>query len=355
MSSHVFIPGGAGFVGSQLAKRFKADGWSVTVLDNLKRRGSELNLPELKALGITFVHGDVRNPSDFEAIDGADLLVDCSAEPSVHAGSQGSPDYVVHTNLMGTYHMLEWARKKQAAFILLSTSRVYPIEKLNALPFSETETRYAWSSNSGTDIAGYSPKGIQENFSLEGPRSLYGTSKLCSELLLQEYCHNYQLKGIVNRCGILAGSHQMGKVDQGVIALWVARHLFNGQLAYHGYEGSGKQVRDLLHCEDLYQLIKAECSTTETWNGDIYNAGGGLKHSVSLLELTELCREVTGREIAIGCKPETSPLDLRSYLTDSDKAKQCFSWTPSWSPKDIVQDIHDWLIASPDELKPLFL
>ena len=113
------------------------------------------------------------------------------------------------------------------------------------------------------------------------------------------------MPAIINRCGVLAGPWQMGKVDQGVITLWVARHVFGLPLKYIGYGGLGKQVRDVLHVNDLFDLIVLQMSSPESWDGRIYNVGGGREVSVSLLELTELCRRATGREVPIGRVPET--------------------------------------------------
>jgi CDP-paratose 2-epimerase len=345
------ITGGAGFVGSRLALLLAADGVEVIVMDNLKRRGSELNLPELKSAGVVFFHGDVRNPADFSVLPSVDLLIDASAEPSVHAGSSGTPDYVVHTNLLGTYHMLEWARQNDAAFLLLSTSRVYPIAHLEKCAYQEKSSRFTWC---GPFSSGVSEKGISESFPLDGPRSLYGTSKLCSEHLLEEYVHMFGMKGVINRCGILAGAHQMGKVDQGVVALWCARHLFGGSLAYHGYGGLGKQVRDMLHVSDLYRLIQSQWHGVNHWKAEVYNVGGGVDFSVSLKELTQLCCETTGKAVTMGSKPETSPLDLRCYITDSTKAMTEFNWEPKVSPRAIVEEIVNWLKGQPEKLKPLF-
>src|SRR4051794_11741987 len=131
----VLITGGAGFVGSNLASalRRRHPGWGIVAFDNLKRRGSELNLPRLREEGIDFVHGDVRNPADLDALGEIDALVECSAEPSVLAGTDGSPDYVVQTNLLGAYHCLELARRRDADMVFLSTSRVYPVATLEGL------------------------------------------------------------------------------------------------------------------------------------------------------------------------------------------------------------------------------
>src|SRR5438128_1089745 len=139
----ILITGGAGFVGSNLALKLKLDypGAKITVLDNLKRRGSELSLKRLKDADITFVHGDIRNKEDlvFEKVD---LLLECSAEPSVLAGINSAPDYLMNTNLVGTLNCLEIARAHNAACLFLSTSRVYPISYINELAFKETASRF---------------------------------------------------------------------------------------------------------------------------------------------------------------------------------------------------------------------
>ena len=171
----VLVTGGAGFVGSNLAVAFRDRGDAVTALDNLHRRGSELNLPRFRERGIEFRRGDVRNPADLDGLDGAfDVFIEASAEPSVHAGLDGSPDYLLGTHLTGTLHCLEFARKRAGVFVFLSTSRVYSIAPLRALPLVETDTRFV------CDTA------IDESFPTHLPRSLYGASKLASELIIQE-------------------------------------------------------------------------------------------------------------------------------------------------------------------------
>lgn len=240
MSRKVLITGGAGFVGSSLglglAQRYPD--WKITALDNLKRRGSELNLPRLKQAGIEFIHGDVRNREDLDPVAmEPDLILECSAEPSVLAG-YASPGYVLETNLVGTINCLELARQTQADFIFLSTSRVYPIAHLNALKFAETETRFQLLDEQ--ILPGVSSQGISEEFPLDGVRSLYGSTKLASELLIAEYGDTYGMRTLINRCGVLTGPWQMGKVDQGVFALWMSAHYFQKLLKYIGYGGNGK-------------------------------------------------------------------------------------------------------------------
>jgi CDP-paratose 2-epimerase len=349
---NVLITGGAGFVGSNLAIKLKQDfpGSNITVLDNLKRRGSELSLKRLKDAGIEFVHGDIRNKEDlvFEKVD---LLLECSAEPSVLAGIDSSPEYLMNTNLVGTLNCLEVAREHNAASLFLSTSRVYPISYINNLKFKEEDTRFTILDNQ--DLPGASSKGIAENFPLDKPRSLYGTTKLASELVVAEYIDTYGMKAIVNRCGVITGPWQMGKIDQGVFVLWVAKHYFKQSLSYIGYGGEGKQVRDFIHIDDLYMAIKVQLENFEDYNGQTWNIGGGLENSVSLQELTALCEEVTGNKIEISSVKEDRPADLRFFITDSSKflARSGLSWDKD--AKQTVQDIYDWIHANENDLKPI--
>ena len=119
----ILITGGAGFVGANLALMFaQARGWPVTAFDNLHRRGSELALARLRAGGVDFIHGDIRNPEDVDGLPAADVLIECSAEPSVHSGYDGSARYLINTNLIGTFNCLEYARRHGTGVIFLSTS-----------------------------------------------------------------------------------------------------------------------------------------------------------------------------------------------------------------------------------------
>ncbi len=339
----ICITGGAGFVGSNLAVAFKKAHPSVEVIafDSLKRRGSELALERLRAHGIRFIHGDVRCVEDLAELPSFDLLIDCSAEPSVQAGATGSPRYVLQTNLMGTIYCLEAARERGAAVLFMSTSRVYPMDRINALPFADGATRYAWTPDGS--VPGLSDEGIGEEFPLAGVRSFYGASKLASEMLLQEYVNAYNVKALINRCGVIAGPWQMGKVDQGVVTLWVARHEFGKPLSYNGYGGHGKQVRDVMHIDDLAALLLKQCASLKNWDGRIYNVGGGNAVSTSLRELTVLCEEVAGKKATIGSVPETSPMDVRIYVTDARRVMKEYGWKPAKGMREIVGDVYRWI------------
>lgn len=324
---------------------------ALVAFDNLKRRGSELALPRLKEQGIEFLHGDVRCKDDLLEIDNVDLILDCSAEPSVLAGVGGSPSYVIDTNLTGTINCLELARRSNADVIFLSTSRIYPIAPLSEANLVESSSRLSFSDNQS--VKGLSSQGVSEEFPLEGARSLYGATKLASELLLTEYIESYKIRGVTNRCGVLTGPWQMGKVDQGVIVLWAAKHFFNKKLAYIGYGGTGKQVRDILHIEDLYRLLQKQIPALDDISGGVFNIGGGVDCSVSLLELTQLCQEFTGNSIPIDSVPETRPNDLPVYISDCRKAQDRFAWQAEINAAEILEEICSWIQDNKLALEPL--
>ncbi|PMD98502.1 3-beta hydroxysteroid dehydrogenase [Siphonobacter sp. BAB-5405] len=346
----ILITGGAGFVGSALALNLKKNypSYEIFALDNLKRRGSELNINRLKAAGIEFVHGDIRSKEDFDVIPAVDAVIEASAEPSVLAGLNGSPDYLINTNLVGTINCLNFALKHKANFIFLSTSRIYPIKPLEKLTYQEEDTRFALTEEQ--PLPGASAAGIAEHFPLDGARSLYGATKLASELMIHEYNEFYGLKTVINRCGVLTGPWQMGKADQGVMVLWVARHFYEQQLAYIGFNGTGKQTRDMLHVADLYRLVDWQLHNIDKVNGEVLNVGGGVEVSTSLVELTKICQEVTGKTIPIKAVTEGRTADIPLYITDNSKVIELTGWKPEISIRQIVEEVHEWLQENAEQL-----
>lgn len=343
----ILVTGGAGFVGSNLAIRIKSSllETKVVAFDNLKRRGSELSLTRLKSNGVEFFHGDVRSQSDIAQLGPIEAIIDCAAEPSVLAGLDGATQYLVDTNLVGTVNLLETAKKYQSKFILLSSSRIYPFKVINNLKYLETETRFE------LDDPSLSRDGISEDFPLAGERSLYGATKLSSELLLAEYASMFDFDYVVNRCGVIAGPWQMGKVDQGFLVLWVARHIFNGELRFTGFGGKGKQTRDLLHIDDLGDLIIHQLK-----NGlprDIFNVGGGYERLVSLLEVTKVVEEITGNRIKIAGVSETHPNDCIYYCTNNRKVSEHTGWRPKRTVETLVSDIANWINSNKALLSPI--
>ncbi len=353
-SKTILITGGAGFVGSSLAISLKKKypGYQIICLDNLKRRGSELNILRLNEAEVKFFHGDIRNKEDFDSVpEKIDLLIEASAEPSVLAGIQGTPDYLLNTNLTGTINCLNFAVKNKSDFIFLSTSRVYPIEKIEQIKFEEQPNRFVVSPSQA--VSGVSSNGISESFPLDGYRSLYGASKLSSELIINEYKHFYKLKTVINRCGVLTGPWQMGKIDQGVVVLWMARHFWKKSLGYIGYGGLGKQVRDMLHVDDLFRLIDIQAHEMGKYSGETFNVGGGNEVSLSLLELTLLCEKITGNHIHIDKVIESRQADIRIYITDNSKIINASGWTPQIGVEQILQEIFIWIRDNEQSLKPI--
>jgi len=326
---NILITGGAGFVGSSLAINFKNKypKINITCFDNLSRRGSELNLPRLKANKISFIYGDTRNQEDLKNIS-TDLIIDCSAEPSVLAGNT-NPYFLINNNLIGTINCLEIARNKKSDFVFLSSSRIYPIDELNKNKF----------------------KPVPENFPLGKYRSLYGATKLSSELIIQEYINSFQIKAIIDRCGCITGPWQFGKVDQGVFTLWMAAHYFKKELSYIGYGGKGKQIRDFIHINDLFNILDIQLNSIKKYSGEIYNIGGGIKNSVSLAQLSKICENISGNKIKIHSIKENRPNDILCYISDISKIKKVSHWSPVIDINKTMTDIYNWIKENENTLK----
>jgi CDP-paratose 2-epimerase len=331
----VLVTGGAGFIGANVALGILArhPAWEVLAVDNLRRRGSELNLARMRAAGVRFEHGDVRVADDLAGLPPVDVLVECSAEPSVLAGSSGGRDYVVQANLVGAYNCLEKALADSAQLIFLSTSRVYPVAGLEALRYREGDTRFELLDDQ--PFPGASADGVSEDFPLAGARTLYGATKLSAELLIAEYAAGYGLRTVINRCGVVAGPWQMGKIDQGVFTYWMLAHHFRRPLSYIGFGGSGKQVRDLLHVDDLVDLIDEQMSEPDAWSGRSV--------SLSLLETTELARRITGNAIDVEPSGESRPGDVPIYVSDCSALHARTAWRPRRDAERTLADIHAWI------------
>ena len=350
LSERLLITGGAGFVGSNLAVSLASrhPEWELVALDNLHRKGSELNLPRLEEAGVRFVRGDVREPGDLEPLAPITALLECSAEPSVMSAVDGNTSFTYHTNLTGAYNCLELARRSEAYVIFLSTSRVYPVAALNELAYEEAETRFELSDRQ--QLPGASRAGISERFATAGARTLYGTTKLAAELLIEEYRAMFGLRAAVNRCGVIAGPWQMGKVDQGVFTHWMLSHHFGVPLSYIGFGGRGKQVRDLLHVDDLVDLVERQLLEPDAWDGHTFNVGGGRDCSLSLLEATSACQRLTGQEVPIEPVLETRPGDVPVYLSDCGVLFEHTDWRPSRSAERTLDDVHEWICADQERI-----
>jgi CDP-paratose 2-epimerase len=158
---------------------------------------------------------------------------------------------------------------------------------------------------------------------------------------------------VINRCGVIAGPWQFGKVDQGIAVFWLASHMFGNPLKYIGFGGTGKQVRDMMHIDDLTGLVCLQLKEPAKFANGVWNAGGGREISVSLLELTEICGRITGKKLPIGSEPETRYADIPVYISDTGKIKTCCGWKAELTVEKIIEDIYVWLKDTPAAQKLL--
>jgi CDP-paratose 2-epimerase len=345
----ILLTGACGFVGSSVALALREDwpDWDIVGLDNFVRAGSEINRGRLKQHGINLFHADIRNPSDLETIARCDWILDAAANPSVLAGVDGktSTRQLLEHNLFGTVNLLELARTWNCGFIMLSTSRVYSIRELAAISVEAKAKRFVPRSRK-PKTPGFSSEGVAENFSVAPPLSLYGSSKLASEVLACEYAEAFGLPVFINRCGVLAGAGQFGKIDQGIFSFWIHSWRAQRQLKYIGFKGTGFQVRDCLHARDLTPLLVRQMQKPRRDASRIINISGGLKQSASLLELSAWCENRFGKGNISGSK-ETRPFDVPWLVLDSSLAKRIWDWTPQTSIEAIWNEIAEHAEANP--------
>jgi CDP-paratose 2-epimerase len=297
------------------------------------------------------VHGDIRCRDDFLKLkSGYDVLIECAAEPSVLAGMGSGASRMIDTNLLGAVNCFEYAREQGAAVLFISTSRVYPYDQINALRFSECATRVEYADEQD----GVTCRGVSTAFRLDGRRSLYGATKLSAEYILQEYSEQYGLNSIINRCGVIAGPWQLGKVDQGVFTHWLVAHHLKRPLTYVGFGGAGLQVRDLLHIDDFVALVVKQIAQIADHHGRVFNVGGSSLANLSLMEATALCQEITGHEVNITSDAANRPADVIWFVTDNGDTESIFDWRPRNSARGILEDTYSWLCGNEDTTQRLF-
>jgi CDP-paratose 2-epimerase len=320
----ILITGVCGFVGSTLALDLARalPGLVIIGLDNLSRAGSERNRQLVKSHGVRLYHGDIRNPSDLEPLPSVDWVIDASANPSVLAGIAGptSSRQLVEHNLVGTINLLEFCKAARSGFIMLSTSRVYSLPHLARIEVRVQDHAFVPTYRPGLQ-PGLTEHGISEAFSTEPPLSLYGTSKLASEALALEYGIAFDLPVFINRCGVLAGAGQFGK-----------------PLKYIGFGGTGHQVRDYLHPQDLLPLLMRQMETATGGGERIVNVGGGLGNSLSLAQLTQWCEQRFGPH-EIQRETHDRPYDAPWIVLDTTRAQTAWNWKPVTSFEAIAREI----------------
>jgi len=324
----VLITGVCGFVGSTLAEYLleQMEGIRLVGIDNLMRPGAETNRPRIQSLGVEFTHGDLRSAADMADLPACDWVIDAAAEPSVLAGisGAGSSRRLFEHNLVAVGNVLEYCREHKAGLLLLSTSRVYSIPALAAIPLREEAEAFAVDPAAPLPH-GLTGKGIGVHFSTAAPRSLYGATKLAAEIMALEYGAAFDFPVWITRCGVLAGAGQFGTPSQGIFAYWVNAHLRRRPLRYIGFCGTGYQTRDAFHPRDLAALLTAQIRTGRANGQRVYTAGGGPANAMSLAQLTAWCDERFGRH-APAIAPEPRMYDIPWVAMDNTDAVRDFHW-----------------------------
>jgi CDP-paratose 2-epimerase len=350
----VLITGICGFAGNLVAQFLteQIENLEIHGLDNLLRAGSERNRAELLRRGVRYVHGDLRARSDVDALPACDWVIDAAANPSVLAGVDGrsSPRQLTEHNLAGTLNILEYCRLYKAGLMLLSTSRVYSVRDLASLPVRVDANAFLLDANAALPQS-TSVAGITETFSVRPPISLYGATKLSSEIMALEYGLSFGFPVWINRCGVLAGAGQFGTAEQGIFSYWLHAHASRLPLRYIGFGGRGYQVRDAFHPADLTKLLTLQMRRDPP-EDPVYNVSGGAKNAMSLAQLTEWCNDRFG---AHEPQPDTRPrpFDIPWLVLDHARVTQDFGWTPERPLPaildEIAQHVHQqpgWLAIS---------
>jgi CDP-paratose 2-epimerase len=332
-SRRALITGGAGFIGSNLAARLLDDGATVTVFDNLSRRGARHNFHWLSthrhASSLRFVHDDVRNARAVaDAVRGQTEIYHLAAQVAVTTSVE-NPRLDFEVNAAGTFNVLEAARASSLKPFLLftSTNKVYgsiPDESTGEHPLRYQLREY--------------PNGIDEKRPLDF-HSPYGCSKGAADQYVRDYARVYGLPTVVFRMSCIYGPHQFGTEDQGWLAHFAISALLNRPIWIYG---DGRQVRDALFVDDLVDAMQAAYRNVDRTAGHAYNIGGGRRNAVSLLELVALLEDISGRRVALEYG-RWRVGDQKAYISDIRRFAQDTGWTPQTKVADGVRRLYTWL------------
>ena len=338
----ILITGGCGFVGSNLCIFLKKKKYKITSLDNLSRKGSKYNLELLKKKKIKNLKIDIQNYKKISKLPKYDLIIDCCAEAAVEV-SKNQIDRVINTNLIGTINILKKVKKDKSKIIFLSSSRINPINEINKI-LNKKNLNKKISLN----------KSFNENSSIIGPKTIYGVTKLASEMFIEEFSYAFNVKYIINRCAVISGPLQFGKQDQGFVSLWVWKHLMKKKLNYIGYNGLGNQVRDVLHIYDLCELIDLQIKKINYINNTLFTVGGSKRNCISLNELTTICEKISGNTLNISKIKKTSIYDIPYFVTNNSKVTKTYNWKPKRNIFKTVLDTYNWLKEDKSKLNKFF-
>lgn len=334
----LLITGGCGFLGSNLASDALARGDELVLFDNLYRNGSRENLPWLHAQGkFTFEHGDIRNQNDITRV-----IQLFKPEAIFHLAGQvamttsiANPRMDFEVNVMGTHNLLEAVRlhAPDATVVYSSTNKVYG--DLEQYTYTETESRYQCNEH---------PNGFDEQTQLDF-HSPYGCSKGAADQYMLDYARIFGLKTVVFRHSSMYGGRQFASYDQGWIgwfcqkAVAASREQLKESFTI---SGNGKQVRDVLHADDMKQLYLAALTNIDQAKGQAFNIGGGIENSLSLLELFTLLENIANTKLNYIQLPVRES-DQRVFIADLAKAKQRLKWQPMVSVQDGVKKMVEWV------------
>lgn len=334
----LLITGGCGFLGSNLAAHAIRNGYETTVFDSLHRNGSVENLSWLREQGeFRFVHGDIRNSNDVKRI-----VEETIPDAVFHlAGQVAMTTSIANTrmdfevNAGGSFNLLEAVRDHapDAAVVYSSTNKVYG--DLEQYSYRETATRFECIEQ---------PDGFDEATPLEF-HSPYGCSKGAADQYMLDFARIFGLKTVVFRHSSMYGGRQFATYDQGWIGWFCSQSLEtrSGRLKKpFTISGSGKQVRDLLHADDMIRLYFRAVESIEKAKGQAFNIGGGITNSLSLLELFSLLEEKVGTSLSFTRLPPRES-DQRVFVADIAKAKRILDWEPNVSKSDGISKMLEWI------------
>ncbi len=344
MPGIVLVTGSSGLLGSECVRHFAAQGWVVHGLDGNQRRDffgpdgdTTANLGRLcEVHGFTpWGHADVRDGLTVAGIVKRvkpALVLHCAAQPS-HDFATGKPLLDFDTNATGTLNMLEAVRNHapDAVFCFASTNKVYG-DGCNRLPLVERETRYEFSD--GTPEGKY---GLGEWLATDQVRhSVFGASKLAADVMVQEYAHTYGLKTGCFRFGCITGGAHAGAELHGFLA-YLARCCREGR-PYKVFGHKGKQVRDQLHARDAARAFEAFAADPRP--GAVYNLGGGLANSVSVLEAIDAVQAATGKKLAWEYVEQARGGDHICWVSDTAKFRRHYpAWKVTVSLREIIEEL----------------
>lgn len=343
MSKKILIIGGAGFIGINSARHFKASGWEVTILDNFSRSGTDVNVKVLheEYSDIEVITADVVTDFDklCKAVEGKDSVLHLAAQVAVTT-SVKDPRDDLEQNILGTFNVLEAIRKSESkpSIIYTSTNKVYG--SLDEYDVQESKERCEFAND---ELRKY---GVPESQQLDF-HSPYGCSKGAADQYVRDYARIYGLKTVVLRQSCIYGQHQFGVEDQGWVAWFSIAALFDKDLTIYG---NGKQIRDLLYVDDVTKLYEVVFEKIDSISGNIYNIGGGPQNTLSLLELIDLMRKNIGYT-KTPAYSEVRAGDQPVFVADVRKIERDTGWKPTISVHEGVDKLHSWIKKNEDSIR----